>query len=362
MLDIVAEVRELRRDLDKAIGSVLESGAFIGGPTVQSFEQEAAEYLNVKHAVGLNSGTDALTIGLRALGVKSGDEVITSPFSFFATAESISITGAKPVFVDVFEPTMNLHPEFLEKAVTSRTKAILPVHLFGRPAPMSSILKIAEKFQIPVLEDCAQSFGAAYQGVKTGGLASGGAFSFYPTKNLGTYGDGGLFTTNDEETARVVRMLGNHGSAKRYHNELLGYNSRLDALQAAILRVKLPYVEMWNAARRGIAERYNRLLKGTAGLVLPEVSEGHIFHQYTIRITHHNRDVIQQKLSQKGISSMIYYPIPIHQLEVYSGQYGGFPVSEMLSTQVLSLPIWPQMGRETQERIVEALISSLFEV
>ncbi len=355
ILDLTPEVEALWDELMAAITRVLRSGQFILGPEVEAFEREVAEYLGVKHAIGLNSGTDALVIGLRALGIGPGDEVITTPFTFFATAEAISLAGATPVFVDIDPRTFNINPELIPPAITPRTKAILPVHLYGRPAEMDALLAIAEEHGLKVLEDCAQAFGATYRGKKVGTWGHAGAFSFFPSKNLGAYGDGGLLATNDDEVAELARMLRAHGSRRKYYNETVGYNSRLDALQAAILRVKLPHVDRWNAERRKVAERYNQLLAGTPGLVLPEVSEGHVFHQYTVRVLEGQRDRVKQALAEAGIGTMVYYPVPLHRLPVYGYSEGVFPEAERAATEVLSLPMGPFVGVKEQERVAQHL-------
>ena len=313
------------------------------------------------------------------MGVGPGDEVITTPFSFFATAEAISNVGATPVFVDIDELSFNIDPKQVEAAITERTKAILPVHLYGNPAPMTQLLEIAGRHELYILEDCAQSFGARYCGSCTGcdgscqierrselegkftsTLGHVGAFSFYPTKNLGAYGDAGLLVTNDDTLAETARKLRNHGSTKRYHNELLGYNSRLDALQAAILRVKLPHIDAWNESRRKAAGRYSKLLENVPNMTVPELPEGHVVHQYTVRLR--RRDEVQVRLAAKGISSVVYYPIPQSELPVYAGSYPSYPVSERLSKEVLSLPIWPEITLEIQERVVEVLAQTLNEL
>ncbi|MGC9019532.1 MAG: DegT/DnrJ/EryC1/StrS family aminotransferase [Candidatus Bipolaricaulaceae bacterium] len=357
--DPLPEVEFLWPELEEAFRRVMRSGQYILGPEVEAFEREAAAYLGVKHAIGVNSGTDALVIALRALGVGPGDEVITTPFTFFATAEAISLVGATPVFVDIDPRTFNIDPDLIPPAITPRTKAILPVHLYGLPAEMDPILEIARSHGLKVLEDCAQAFGATYKGRKVGTLGDAGAFSFFPTKNLGGYGDGGLIATNSDEVADLARMLRAHGSRRKYHNERVGYNSRLDALQAAILRVKLPHVDAWNQARREVAQRYNELLKDLPGLVLPEVFEGHVFHQYTVRVLKGRRDQVQKVLAEEGIGTMIYYPVPVHLLPVYKPLYGllegMLPEAELASLEVLSFPLWPQMTPEIQVRIVHAL-------
>ena len=358
VLDLAPEQRQILPKLERNLRQTLKSGQFIMGPEVKAFEEEVADYLGVKHAIGVNSGTDALIIGLRALGIGPGDEVITTPFSFFATAESISNVGAKPVFVDVQEESFNLDPALIEKKITARTKAIMPVHLFGRPCEMDAIMAIAKKHRLKVVEDCAQSFGARYQGQQTGAMGEVGAFSFFPSKNLGAYGDGGLIVTNDERLAELARMLRTHGSKKKYHNELLGYNSRLDSLQAAILRVKLPRLDAWNTQRREVAKRYNELL-ADPGLITPEIADGHVFHQYTIRLTGASRDEVQAKLQAQGISTMVYYPIPQDRLPVYNGQYPANPVSDRLAKQVLSLPSWPTIDATTQAQVAKRLLEAL---
>jgi dTDP-4-amino-4,6-dideoxygalactose transaminase len=369
ILDLRPQYESLKDEMHAAITRVLESGAFIMGPDVAAFEQEVATYLGVKHAVGLNSGTDALFIALRALGIGPGDEVITTPFTFFATAEAISHVGATPVFVDANIHTFNIDPDLIEAKITPRTKAIIPVHLYGRPSDMGKIM--ANKYNLKVVEDCAQSFGARYQGhcngcdgscnasehhgKQTGTIGHVGAYSFFPSKNLGAYGDGGLLATNDDAIAEHARMLRVHGSRKKYFNEVVGYNSRLDTIQAAILRVKLPHVDAWNTARREVARKYNELLAGIEGIVTPEVSPGHVFHQYTIRITKGSRDEVQKKLAAAGIGTMVYYPVPQDQLPLYKGQYESYQVSDGLAKEVLSLPIWPEVQQGIQEKIAKCI-------
>lgn len=359
ILDLSSQIEEHWDELNAAIQRVLRSGQFIMGPDVLAFEQEAAEYLGVKHAIGVNSGTDALVIGLRALGVGPGDEVITTPFTFFATAESISTVGAKPVFVDIDEETFNIDPKLVEGAITPQTKAIMPVHLYGNPAAMDEIMAIATEHSLKVIEDCAQSFGATHNGQQTGSIGDIGAFSFFPTKNLGAYGDGGLITTNNDQYAEHMRMLRAHGSKKKYHNEVLGYNSRLDSIQAAILRVKLPHIDNWNGARRQAAANYNELLASMPGIITPTISDGHVFHQYTIRLAGANRDAVQAKLMNSGVDSMVYYPVPQDKLPVYLGQYPNYRISYELTSQVLSLPIWPEIHPDTQERVKGLLSRAL---
>ncbi len=353
ILDLKPQYHSIKAEIHTAIDRVLESGAFIMGPDVKLFEQEVAEYLGVKHAIGVNSGTDALVIGLRALGIGAGDEVITTPFSFFATAESISNVGAKPIFVDIDANTFNIDASQIESQITPRTKAIVPVHLYGRPANMGEIRAIATKYQLKIVEDCAQSFGAKYAGKQTGSIGDVGAFSFFPSKNLGAYGDGGLIATNDDRVAELARMLRAHGAQKKYHNEIIGYNSRLDTLQAAILRVKLPHIDKWNQGRQRVATAYQELLANIPGIIVPEVADGHVFHQYTIRVTDGRRDRVQADLATQGIGSMVYYPIPQDCLPVYQGHYPANVVSKLMAQEVLSLPIWAEMPQSTIELVAQ---------
>jgi dTDP-4-amino-4,6-dideoxygalactose transaminase len=378
--DLSSEIDNIWQELNDEIQEVLRSGQFILGDTVSSFESEVADYLDVEHAVGVNSGTDAIIIGLRALGVEPGDEVIVPSFTFFATAEAVSMVGANPVFVDIEPGSFNMDPTEIEEAVTDNTEAIIPVHLFGCPAPMAQILDIAEKNDLFVVEDCAQSFGAHYQGScigcqgrrcpgdlresitaqATGSIGHVGAYSFYPTKNLGAYGDGGLITTDKKEVAETAQMLRKHGGENKYRSKVLGYNSRLDAIQAAILSVKLPHVEDYNRARREVAHRYNKLLSDVPDVITPNIPDGHVFHQYTIRITNTKRDALQDALSDRGISTKVFYPVPCHQLPVYEdADHGQLPKAEKAATEVLSLPMWPQIEHKTQKKVANELKNCL---
>jgi dTDP-4-amino-4,6-dideoxygalactose transaminase len=354
MLDLTSEIGELWDDLSSAVLGVVRSGSFVLGPEVERFESEAAAFLGVRHAVGLNSGTDALVIGLRALGVEPGDEVVTTSFSFFATAEAIVTVGAKPVFVDVEEDTFNIDANLIEAAVTERTKAIIPVHLFGLPAGMDEIMAVAGRHGLKVLEDCAQSFGANYRGRRTGTLGRAGAFSFYPTKNLGAYGDGGMLATNDDDVAELARILRNHGASpeRRYENRMIGYNSRLDEIQAAVLRVKLPYVERWNEERRRVAQAYRRRLGSLPPIRLPTDDAEHVCHQFTIRVSVETREDLVKSLKGAGIATSVFYPVPLHRL---SGVERNLPVSEKLAGEVLSLPIWPKMDEEKIDRVCSTI-------
>jgi len=331
--------------LNEAFQRVLRGEHFILGPEEQAFEREVAAYLGTAHAVGLNSGTDALFIAMRALGLGPGDEVITTPFSFFATAEAVSHVGATPVFVDVEADSFNLDLDLVERAITPRTRAIIPVHLFGRPMDMDRLGGLAAARGLKIVEDCAQAFGAAWKGRKVGTFGAVGCFSFFPTKNLSAFGDGGMLTTDDDALAAQARMLRAHGSRMKYHNEAAGYNSRLDELQAALLRVKLPFIDRWNAQRREVAARYSEAL-GRSGFVLPEIVDGHIFHQYTIRVLNGRRDLVKDALAERGVQTMVYYPVPLHRLKFYQESHGASrcPEAERAAREVLSLPIWPEFA------------------
>jgi dTDP-4-amino-4,6-dideoxygalactose transaminase len=360
ILDLAPEMAEVGAELDAAWRRVAASGHFILGPEVEAFEREVAAYLGVKHAVGVNSGTDALVIALRALGIGLGDEVVTSPFTFFATPESISAVGATPVFVDVDPETFNLRPELVARALTARTKAILPVHLFGHAADLEPLRALAREKGLRLVEDVAQAFGATLGGRRLGTFGDAGAFSFFPSKNLGCLGDGGLVATDDDQVAGAARMLRAHGSRRKYENEQIGYNSRLDALQAAFLRVKLPRVDAWNAGRRAAAACYRELLAGLPGIALPVERPGavHVYHQFTIRVLGGRRDALKAALAEAGVDTMVYYPKPAHRLPVYQGS-GEFPAAEAACAEVLSLPMWPTIERRTQQIVAAVLLTIL---
>lgn len=372
VLDLKRQYQQLKGEIDTAINRVLESTQFVLGPEVQLLEQEISKYLGVKHSIAVNSGTDALIIALRALNIGAGDEVITTSFSFYATAESVSLVGAKPVFVDINPRSFNIDVNAIKDKISDKTKAIMPVHLYGQPAAMTQIMTIAQEYGLKVIEDCAQAFGAVYHGdcvecdrtcdvrealreKYVGGIGDVGAYSFYPTKNLGAYGDGGMIVTNDDSIAELAKMLHLHGAKKNYHNELLGYNSRLDSLQACVLRIKLKYINQWNQARRKIAETYNQLLANNPHIITPMMTKGHVFHQYTIRVTNGKREELKEYLGKLGIGSMIYYPIPQDQLPVYQGQYLPNPISMKLAEEVLSLPIYPELSLENVAEVAQAI-------
>ena len=368
----------MRKELDAAYARVMDHGRFIMGPEVKELEQEVAGLLGARYAVGVNSGTDALLLALRAAGVGAGDEVITSTFTFFATAESIEMAGARPVFVDIDPVDFNLDPAAVERAITSRTRAIVPVHLFGKAAPMARIMEIAGRHGLLVVEDCAQSFGAAYEGAcaccsgggqacdaewrgklsgrQTGTIGQAGAFSFFPSKNLGGFGDGGMITTDDAAIAEKAAMLRVHGATRKYHNEVLGYNTRLDTLQAALLQVKLRHIGDLNARRRAVARRYIDALGGLEGVAVPVLpDDGHVYHQFTMRLLERDRDKVAEELREKGVQTMIYYPVPVHKLPLYRGLELTLPVAEEVAGQVLSLPVGPFLGEEDQDRVIAAV-------
>lgn len=363
VVDLKAQYAEIKDELAAAVSQALADGRFILGPNVTALETEIAAYCNTRYAVGVASGTDALHLALRALGVGPGDEVITTPFTFIATAEAISYCGALPVFVDIDPLTYNLDAGQIEAKISSRTRAILPVHLYGQPADMTQIMALADKYKLAVVEDCAQAIGAKYNGKPVGSIGNIGALSFFPSKNLGGAGDGGMIVTDDEQTAAAVRRLRAHGSNRKYFHEEIGYNSRLDELQAAIVRVKLGRLEEWNTARRSRAYVYNKLLSEFVQIIPPTLGENrtHVWHQYTIRLK--NRDEIKSRLSNMGIDSAIHYPLPIHLQPAYADlgiNEGLLPASETAATQVLSLPMYPQLTDGQVERVCHALTDTDF--
>jgi dTDP-4-amino-4,6-dideoxygalactose transaminase len=360
-LDLKSEYALMKAEIRNAVDKVLESQQFIMGPQVRELEAEVATLVGCRFALGCASGSDALLLALMALGVDSGDEVITPPFTFVATAGSIARLKAKPVFVDIDPETYNLNPKLLESAITDRTRAIMPVHLFGLPAEMEAITRIARAHGVPVIEDAAQSIGSQYQGKNVGNIGEFGCFSFFPSKNLGGAGDGGMITTNDPDLAERIAVLRDHGSRKKYHYDLLGMNSRLDTLQAAILLVKLGYLDEFTRSRRRNADRYGELFK-QAGLEqwirLPIQPEGqrHVYNQFVLRAQ--GRDQLREHLRACGIPTEIYYPSPLHLQPAfaYLGHgVGAFPQAEEASQQVLALPVFPQMTEEQQKVVVDAI-------
>lgn len=361
MTDLTYQYKLIQDEIDKVISSVLQSGQFILGSEVKAFEDEMSSFINAKFAVGVASGTDALLIALLACGIKSGDEVITTPFTFFATSESIVRSGAKPVFTDIDPETFNIDPAQIESKVTSRTKAIIPVHLYGHPAEMDSILSIGKKKNLIVIEDCAQSAGAKYKDQRVGTIGKIGCFSFFPAKNLGAYGDAGLITTNDADIADRMRLIHVHGARTTYNHIMHGFNSRLDALQAAILRVKLRHLEKWNEMRRTNARLYSELL-GKINGVIPMQFRNNVVsscNYYTFRLKSAiNRQELRSYLESRGIQTAVYYPLSLHLQEVYRDlgyKLGDFPNSETAQNEVLSLPLYPELRKDQVEEVVSEI-------
>ena len=356
MIDLKKQFAGIKDEVLDVVTEILESAHYILGPKVVEFEKRVAAYHGVSEAIGVASGTDALHLAVKALDIGEGDEVITTPFTFFATAEAVIYTGAKPVFVDIDRDTMNIDPAQIESKITKRTKAIIPVHIFGHPADMDAVMAIAKKHGLRVIEDCAQSFGADIRGKKTGSFGDAGCFSFYPSKNLGAFGDGGLVTLNDAGLGEKIRVLRNHGSKGAYKHETVGFNSRLDELQAGILLVKFARIDAYNGRRRENAALYNRYISGSVLRPLERPGMTHVYHQYTIRSP--KRDEIKNKLNDAGISSVVYYPIPLHLQEAMGflgHKKGDFPVSEKAARSVLSLPMYPELEEKTRREIAEII-------
>lgn len=387
ILDLTRQYEMIREKVEKAVCEQMESGAYIGGKAVADFEKKFAEYVGVKHAISVNSGTDALVIALKALGIKPGDEVITTPFTFFATAETIAMVGAVPVFVDADEATYNIDPDKIEEKISDKTKAILPVHIFGQTADMDKICSIAEKHHLVVLEDACQAVGAEYCGKKAGSLGNAGCFSFFPTKNLGAFGDAGMITTNDDDTAVVCRAFKEHGMAQngaqaryildgiedelagtvspdglynpyKYYNYLIGYNSRMDAIQARVLDIKLDYLEGFNERRTEIAAFYEKELSTCDGIITPKVRDGMkpVWHQYAFRCE--AKDEMGNYLASKGVGSAAFYPVPLHLQKAF--QYLGYregdlPIAEKLTKQTVCLPIFPELSQDELEYVAASV-------
>jgi len=360
ILDLAAELREVGAEVRAALERVLVSGHFILGPEGAALEKEIAVLVGVPHAVACNSGTDALHLALRAAGIGPGDEVVTPAFTFIATAEAIAYVHARPVFADVDSATFNMTAAMLEQALTPRTRAVIVVHLFGQCAEMPPIVALCRKRGLVLIEDCAQAIGADWQGTQAGAWGDFGCFSFYPTKNLGAYGDAGLVTTREAKHDAMLRMLRHHGSKVTYSHEVIGLNSRLDEMQAAILRVKLKHLARFTASRRAHAARYRELLTG-AKLELPFAhgKGGHIYHQFTVRTA--KRDAAKKALAEASVASGVYYPIPLHKQPVFEREYGrlSLPVSEAAAREVLSLPIYPQLSDEQLRHIAATLRACL---
>jgi dTDP-4-amino-4,6-dideoxygalactose transaminase len=356
-VDLKQQYASIKTEVDAAIAGVIENTSFILGPQVRAFEAAFAEYAGARTCIGLNNGTAALQLALMAAGIGTGDEVIVPSFTFFATAEAVSVLGATPVFVDVDPVSYTVTAEAIERAITPRTRAVIPVHLYGQAADLDPILEVADKHNLHVIEDAAQAHGAEYKGKRVGALGSAGCFSFYPSKNLGAYGEAGAVVTNDEELATRLRLLRDHGSTSKYAHAIVGYNFRMEEIQAAVLNVKLPHLSDWNDARRGRAARYNSALSNS-GVVLPREMDyaRHVYHVYAVQSD--NRDELQKSLTAAGVQSGVHYPIPIHLQPAYASlgyKQGDLPVTEALAERVLSLPMFPELSDEQIDRVAEAV-------
>lgn len=356
MVNLKAQYAEIKDEIERGLSETIENCSFILGPNVQAFEKEAAEYLGVKHAIAVASGTDALHLALIAEGIGAGDEVITTAFTFIATAEAIKYVGATPVFVDIDPKTFNISPEAIAKAITPKTKAVMPVHLFGQPADMTAIKQLCDQHNLKLIEDCCQSFGASIDGKQTGAIGHAAGFSFFPSKNLGAFGDGGLVVTNSDETAKKLKMLHNHGSDVRYYHDVIGYNSRLDEMQAVILRAKLKRIDQYNKGRRHVGHLYSELM---ADLPLATPFEDglgeHVYHQYTLLCD--RRDEVMKALQDKQIGCAVYYPVPLHRQNVFKEEYANvsLPVTEFVAANCMSLPICPFLEDDSVREIVAVI-------
>lgn len=363
LVDLSYQNDLIRSDIDQMWDEVVTSSAFIGGSHVATFERQFAEYLGSQHAVGLANGTDALHLALRACGIGPGDEVITAANTFIATTEAISAAGATVVLADIDPRSYTIDPEHVEALITGRTRAIIPVHLYGQPADMMAIMDIAERHQLRVIEDASQAHGALYGDARVGTIGDIGCFSCYPGKNLGAFGDAGVAVTDDDQLADRIRLLANHGSRKKYHHEIEGWNSRLDTIQAAVLNAKLPHLDAWNDERRAIAAEYSELLKG-ASVGIPAIVNGdHVWHLYVIEVE--RRDKVMAMMAEQGISTSIHYPIPLHRLPAYQGLgsgLGAFPATERAASRILSLPMYPGLTEQECQRVVSAVIQTTIEL
>jgi len=357
-LDLKSQYETMKDEIHTAINQVIDKTAFAGGPFVEQFEKEFARFCNCAHAVGVGSGTDALWLPLLALGVGSGDEVITVPSTFIATAEAISFCGATPVFVDIEERTYNMNPRLLESAITQKTKAIIPVHLFGQPVDMDPIMEIARKHNLYVIEDACQAHGSEYKGNKAGSMGDAAAFSFYPGKNLGAYGEGGAVVTNNAELAKIMKMFRDHGQSQKYYHGIIGWNARLDGLQGSILSAKLRHLDKWNEARRNHAHTYTKLLSGTDGVITPYEADyaKHVYHIYAIRVK--DRDTLISRLAERDIFCGIHYPVPVHLQQAYSSLGLGkesFPIAEKCAEEFVSLPMFAELTGEQVEYVAQTI-------
>lgn len=356
LLDLVPQFRKIRKEVLDSVRDVFETQQFILGETVRNFEENFEDYYRVRHAVGTASGSDAILISLLALGVGEGDEVITTPYTFFSTVSSIVRVGAVPVFVDIDPRTFNMNPSLLDEAVTGRTRAIIAVHLFGQSADMDPVMELAGRRDIYVIEDVCQSVGATYRGIRCGSMGDTGCFSFFPSKNLGGAGDGGLIITSEDDLADRIRALRVHGEVERYRHKYIGINSRLDALQAAVLEVKLNYLEEWNRARRENALRYDSVFRDMEGITPPCIEEGNVstFNQYVVRVE--RRDAMRDYLAERGIGTAVYYPVPLHLQECFrylGWKKGSLPESELAAEHTLALPVYPELPGDKQDYVIE---------
>ncbi len=356
MVDTKNQYLKIKKEVDSAIQAVIDSTQFLQGPAVKEFETNVAKYLGCKYAIGCASGTDALQIAMMAMNIKPGDEIITTPFTFVATTETIAILGARPVYVDIDPKTFNIDAGKIEEQITPKTRALMPVHLYGQPAEMDKIMEIASKHKLYVIEDAAQALGAEYNGKKICTIGDINCISYYPSKNLGAFGDAGMMTTDNDELADKIRMIINHGSHRKYYHEILGVNSRLDSIQAAILNVKVQHLDEYCDARIAAAEKYNSRFKGVfaAPYILPGAK--HIFHQYSIRVKRRNE--MQEFLKESGIPSMIYYPVPLHLQEAYKYDYkpGDYPISEEIAGDIISLPMHTELTDEQINYIADKVL------
>jgi len=360
LVDLVQQYHRCKDEIDKAVQDVMEKGQFILGENVEKLEQEVAAFCGVKHGIGVACGSDALHLALVACGIGPGDEVITTPFTFFATAGAIDRAGATPVFADIDPDTFNISPHQIDQKINDRTRAIIPVHLYGHPADMQPIMSTANRYGLRVIEDSAQALGATYRGQQVCSFGDLACISFFPTKNLGAYGDGGMVVTDDDELAERIRILRVHGSRRKYYHQMRGYNSRLDELQAAILRVKFKHLVEWTEARVQTARTYSRMLSDLPGLVTPCVRDDayHVYHQYTVRSD--RRDELRAHLKKSGIGTGVYYPLSLHLQKVFSSlgyAEGDYPESERATREVLSLPMFPELSEEQVVEVVEAIKS-----
>ena len=356
-LDLKRQYQGIKEEIDPVVREVVESGRYIGGEKVETFEKNIAQYIGVKYAIGVSSGTDALLASLMAIGIGPGDEIITTPFTFIATAEVVSFLGAEPVFVDIDERSFNINPDLIEEKINTKTRAIIPVHLFGQMAEMERITEIAKEHGLKIIEDAAQSIGATYKGEKACNIGDVGCLSFFPSKNLGAFGDGGMVCTNDDDIAKTVKELKEHGSSEKYHHSRIGFNGRLDAIQAAILDVKLKHLDRWSKKRIENANYYNNSIKEYLKTPDKVVDGVHVYNQYSV--LSERRDELVQYLSSKGVPTAIYYPIPLHLQPVFSYlgyKKGDFPVAEKISERIFSLPIFPELYPEEKDYIVDTII------